>query len=184
MNSKIPSKTTSFARENCNSQDADNFYSIIWGGDIHIGMYSDNHMTIKEVSANTISCFHELLRKRLTLETFNIADLGSGYGGVSRYLCRILNTHVSAINISDVENDRHKQLNIESGLDSKINILHVDFKNIPLASGSQDVAWCQDALLHSNNKKSFFQKVSRILKDNSYLLLVDIFRSDISWTQK
>lgn len=179
MSSKFPSETTLIAKEYYDSNDADNFYSIVWGGEnIHIGMYNDNCTTIKDASSNTIRYFYELIRNRLPSKNLNIADLGSGYGGVSRFLCRNLDATISAINISEVENARHKQLNTASELENNISILLADFENIPLTSGSQDLAWCQDALLHSNNKKAFFHEVSRILKNDSYLLLADIIRSD------
>jgi len=37
------SATVNVAREYYNSEDADNFYYFIWGGeDIHVGMYADS----------------------------------------------------------------------------------------------------------------------------------------------
>lgn len=161
------------------SKDADEFYWQTWGGEnIHIGIYDDKSNNIKTASQNTTKKLLDLGKKYLKTSSPKIADLGSGYGGVSRYLCKELNAEVSAINISEIENNRHQILNTQYGLAEKINILHASFEDIPLQEKYFDLIWCQDALLHSSNKPKFFSEVSRIMKNDSYFILTDILQNE------
>ncbi|MDH5409605.1 MAG: SAM-dependent methyltransferase, partial [Gammaproteobacteria bacterium] len=49
------SEAVATARDYYNSEDADNFYNIIWGGeDIHIGLYESTNESIVEASHRTV----------------------------------------------------------------------------------------------------------------------------------
>lgn len=162
-----------------NSKDADEFYWQTWGGEnIHIGIYDDTSNDIKTASRNTCRKLLELAKNVIKTSSPKVADLGSGYGGVSRYLCKKLNAEVSAINISEVENNRHSILNSLCGLERKIDVIHASFEDIPLEDNCYDLIWSQDALLHSNNKPKFFSEVSRIMKNDSYFILTDIMQNE------
>ena len=75
-----------------------------------------------------------------------VVDLGSGYGGASRLLAATYGVQVQAINISAVENQRHRQLNVEAGLADRITVHDASFESVPLADGCADLIWSQDAM--------------------------------------
>ncbi len=81
------------AREYYNSEDADHFYSQIWGGeDIHIGLYTATDEAISEASHRTVVTLAERLPK-LDADC-RILDIGSGYCGAARYLAKTYGAHI------------------------------------------------------------------------------------------
>ena len=93
------SSTVDVAREYYNSEDADNFYYLIWGGeDIHIGMYADANESISVASRRTV----EHLAAKLDNLSANaqVLDLGSGFGGSARFLAANHECRVTALNLS------------------------------------------------------------------------------------
>ena len=98
------SDTVRTAREYYNSNDADTFYSTIWGGeDIHIGLYSDANDSIFDASRRASAFLAEHMGPLNS--SHHVLDLGSGYGGTARYLARTFGCQVTGINLSEVENE-------------------------------------------------------------------------------
>ena len=104
------------------SKDADTFYSEIWGGeDIHVGMYRSEDESI----------FHASARTKQTMAGFlvglnqdsRVLDIGSGFGGTARFLAMTYGCRVAALNLSQVQNERHRQMNAEQGLDDLIEVI-------------------------------------------------------------
>ena len=114
------SKAASTAAGYYDSNDADRFYAEIWGGeDIHIGLYNAQTEPIATASRRTVEALAALIDEQLngsSNESCSIVDLGSGYGGAARHLCQNPKVKVEAINISAVENSRHRELNRAAGL--------------------------------------------------------------------
>jgi len=113
------SKAASTAAGYYDSNDADRFYAEIWGGeDIHIGLYNAETEPIATASRRTVEALAALIdeqRNGSSNESCSIVDLGSGYGGAARHLCQNPKVKVEAINISAVENTRHRELNRAAG---------------------------------------------------------------------
>lgn len=79
------SEVVNIARDYYNSEDADNFYAIIWGGeDIHIGLYETVDEPIIEASHRTVRHMLGILGELRS--DFHVLDIGSGYGGAARHL--------------------------------------------------------------------------------------------------
>ena len=99
-----------------NSHDADRFYAEIWGGeDIHIGLYNSETEPIAAASRRTVEALASLIQAQQMGDADKercIVDLGSGYGGAARQLCKNSKVKVEAINVSSVENARHRDLNL------------------------------------------------------------------------
>ena len=113
------------------SSDADQFYELVWGGeDIHIGLYDTPDEPIAIASERTVRSLMQLASP--LSEGGCIVDLGSGYGGASRRLAQFSSRPVQAVNISVVENQRHRRLNKEAGLDSRITVHDASFEQVPL----------------------------------------------------
>jgi len=170
------SQEVNIARDYYNSHDADNFYAIIWGGeDIHIGLYANDQDAITEASHRTVRHMAE----RLSLNPeHKVLDIGSGYGGAARYLASSFGCSITALNLSEKENERARTLNAERGLADKINVIDGSFEAIPAADNSFDVVWSQDAILHSGHREKVLQEVARVLKPGGHFIFTDPMAAD------
>ena len=171
------SAAVSTARDYYNSDDADNFYAHIWGGeDIHIGLYESEQHPIVEASRRTGEHMASLLND---LDQNNkVLDIGAGYGGAARYLASTFGCSVTALNLSEKENERDRQLNREQGLDNKINVVDGSFEAIPFENSRFDVVWSQDAILHSGNREQVIREVSRVLNPGGIFIFTDPMQAD------
>lgn len=166
------------AREYYNSVDADNFYSIIWGGeDIHIGWYRSDDEPIRDASRRTVAQMADRIEDTLTADS-RVLDLGAGYGGAARYLTRRFGCHVTALNLSEAENDRNRALNIAEGVGERIDVVDGSFEDIPYDDASFDVVWSQDAILHSGDRPRVLSETARVLRSGGDLIFTDPMQSD------
>ncbi|MFC3994721.1 methyltransferase domain-containing protein [Nocardiopsis sediminis] len=164
------------AREYYNSSDADTFYHSIWGGtDIHVGLYRSPGDDIAEASRRTV----ERMAGKLPLtDGTDVIDLGSGYGGSARYLARTFGCRVTCLNLSEVENERNRELNREAGLDHLIEVVDGSFEDIPAQDNGFDVVWSQDALLHSGDRTRVLEEVARVLRSGGHFVFTDPMAAD------
>ena len=159
------------------SSDADRFYAEIWGGeDIHIGLYETADQAIASASERTVQALMELATQPPAKGC--VVDLGSGYGGAARRIAKQWQVNVHAVNISAVENMRHRDLNNAAGLAKLIEVHDASFEEVPLPDGIADVVWSQDAILHSGNRLQVMNEVSRLLKPGGVFVLTDPMACD------
>ncbi|WP_411133199.1 methyltransferase domain-containing protein [Streptomyces sp. C10] len=161
----------STARSYYNSPDADTFYATVWGGeDIHIGLYESPVEPIADASRRTV----ERMASKLELSRDSVVlDLGSGFGGSARYLAETYGCRVLALNLSEVENQRHKELNSARALTDRIEVVDGSFEDIPYPDGQFDVIWSQDAFLHSGNRVQVLEEIARVLRPGGHLIFTD-----------
>ncbi len=165
------------AQEYYNSDDADNFYFTIWGGeDIHVGLYDHVEEPIFDASRRTV----EQMAARLNGlgPDSRVIDVGAGYGGSARYLAREYGCEVVALNLSEVENERDRQMNREQGLDHLIEVVDASFEDLPYPDNSFDFAWSQDAMLHSGERAKVVDEVVRVLKPGGEFVFTDPMQTD------
>ena len=171
------SEVVETARGYYNSDDAEAFYSTIWGGeDIHIGLYDDEAGSIAVASRRSV----ERLAKHLEPldESSRVLDMGSGYGGTSRFLASTYGCRVVGLNLSEVENERARRLNAEQGLADRIDIVDGSFESVDAESGSFDAACSQDAFLHSGERHLVVSEAARVLKPGGRFAFTDIMQAD------
>ena len=177
MMSKAYSQAVQTAQEYYNSDDADNFYFHIWGGeDIHIGIYSDTVKEIAAASQHTVDTMAGMLGKLDA--TQKVIDLGAGYGGAARYLARRYSCHVRCINLSETQNVRNRELTREQGLEDKITVTDGSFEKLPDNATDFDVAWSQDSFLHSGARARVMDEIDRVLKPGGRLIFTDPMQAD------
>ena len=165
------------ASEYYNSIDADGFYFEIWGGeDIHVGLYESPDESILEASLRTKSRIASLLSK--LSQDSKVLDIGSGYGGAARYLAKTYGCRVTTLNLSKVQNERHRRMNAEQGLDHLIEVVDGSFEDIPFKDSSFDIVWSQDAILHSEERLKVIAEVSRVLTGAGEFVFTDPMQSD------
>lgn len=160
-----------------NSPDADNFYYHVWGGeDIHIGLYDPPSEAIGPASARTVETMAS------HLETLGpgsrVIDVGAGYGGAARYLARKYGCHVTCLNLSEAQNERNREKNVEQGLADRIEVIDGSFEDIPSLDDSFDIAWSQDAFLHSGRRARVLDEVDRVLKPGGEIIFTDPMQAD------
>lgn len=171
------SPATLQAREYYNSEDAENFYSIVWGGqDIHIGLYEEPGISIARASERTVERIADCLPG--IDKSTRVLDLGAGYGGAARYLTARHGCSVVCLNLSEAQNERNRQLTAEAGLEARIEIVDGSFEDVPFANDSFDVIWSQDAILHSGNRGQVLAEVARVLRPGGDFVLTDPMQAD------
>lgn len=179
--SDVYSTAVHTARDYYNSEDADNFYYHVWGGnDIHIGLYNSPTEEIDPASRRTV----ERMAGKLEIgpET-RILDIGAGYGGAARHLARTYGCKVSCLNLSEVENQRNIEFNRAEGLDQLIEVVDGSFEDIPFQDNAFDVVWSQDAILHSGDRERVLEEVVRVLKPRGEFIFTDPMASDTARKQ-
>ncbi|MCI5105610.1 MAG: methyltransferase domain-containing protein [Pseudomonadales bacterium] len=171
------SEVVQTAQEYYNSDDADNFYFHIWGGeDIHVGIYSNDTEAIAVASQRTVDTMAKLLGDLPANARF--IDLGAGYGGAARYLARKFGSKVHCINLSETQNRRNRELTREQGLADWIEVTDGSFENLPDDDGLYDVAWSQDSFLHSGARAKVMDEIDRVLKPGGKLIFTDPMQAD------
>lgn len=170
------SEVTQVARDYYNSEDADNFYYLVWGGeDLHIGIYNTPDESIADASQRTMD---HMVRHVTPASEHRILDLGGGYGGSARYLARHFQSPVVVLNLSEKENERGREANKAQGLDHLVEIVDGDFQNVPYEDESFDVVWSQDAILHSDDRDRVIAEAARVLKPGGDLVFTDPMMKD------
>jgi sarcosine/dimethylglycine N-methyltransferase len=165
------------ARDYYNSDDADNFYSTVWGGeDIHIGIYTSPDEPVFDASRRTQD--RMLKHIKTPAPGDKIIDLGSGYAGSARYLAGKYGCSVVAYNLSEVENERARELNREQNLDERIDVVDGHFEDLPYEDEEFDAVWSQDAFLHSPAREQVIREASRVLKPGGDFVFTDPMQAD------
>lgn len=173
------SEVVQTARAYYNSEDADNFYFHVWGGeDIHIGLYEGADDAIGDASARTVAFLAERIAGKLAAPGARLIDLGAGYGGAARWLARRFGCAVLALNLSETENARDRQMNRAAGLAHLIDVVDGSFEQVPAENATFDAAWSQDAILHSGHRDRVLNEVDRVLKPGGEFVFTDPMQAD------
>ncbi|MCA1748318.1 MAG: cyclopropane-fatty-acyl-phospholipid synthase family protein [Parasphingopyxis sp.] len=163
------------ARDYYDSEEADRFYSAIWGGeDIHVGLYEDTD-NIAEASRRTVA---RMAGKLGEISGRHVLDLGAGYGGAARVLAREHGARVTCLNLSTIENDRNRELTREAGLGERIDIVDGSFDDMPFDEAAFDIAWSQDAILHAPDRLAVLDEVTRVLRPGGDFVFTDPMQAD------
>jgi sarcosine/dimethylglycine N-methyltransferase len=163
------------ARDYYDSDEADGFYSAVWGGeDIHIGLY-DTTDDIRSASRLTVE---HMAGKLGDIAGKRVIDLGSGYGGAARVLAGEKGANVTCLNLSAVENERNRKLTEAAGLSDRIEVVDGSFDKMPFEDASFDIAWSQDAILHAPDRSAVLDEVARVLKPGGLFVFHDPMQAD------
>jgi len=166
------------ARHYYNSDDADNFYFHVWGGeDIHIGLYASSDEPIASASRRTVEVMSNQLVQTPGPNT-RVLDVGAGYGGAARYLASTHGCRLTALNLSERENERNRETNRMLGLDQVIDVVDGSFESIPAENASFDLVWSQDAILHSGHRDRVIGEIARVLRPGGELIFTDPMQAD------
>ena len=158
------------------SDDADAFYSTVWGGeDLHVGLHEDGR-DIRQASDATVDLMAEMLPG--LDETTRLLDLGAGYGGSMRRLAQRYGCAACCLNISETQNDANRARTRAARLSDRIAVIHASFDDIPLRDASQDAVWSQDAFLHAPDRAKVLAEAWRVLRPGGHLIFTDPMQAD------
>lgn len=168
------------AKKYYDSHDAHTFYFTVWGGeDLHLGIYRRPEDSIFEASRRTVdrmASYSKNLKDKK--KQAQVLDLGSGIGGTARHLARQYGCQVVALNLSETENQRHRNMNQEQGLDHLISVVDGNFEKLPYEDQNFDLVWSQDAFLHSPDRMKVLQEAVRVLKSGGELIFTDPMQTE------
>jgi sarcosine/dimethylglycine N-methyltransferase len=172
------SEVVETARSYYNSDDADNFYFNVWGGeDIHIGLYETPAKSIAAASRRTVQRMASQVAQGLGPDS-RVLDVGAGYGGAARYLAKTYGCRVTALNLSEKENARNRVMNHDQGLAQVVDVVDGSFESIAAADASYDLVWSQDAILHSGHRDRVISEITRVLRFGGELVFTDPMQAD------
>lgn len=171
------SEAIKIAESYYNGTETDRLYSKIWGGEhIHYGIYQQPDEPIHDASIRTVKTIAQTL-ENLDRNSRAI-DLGAGYGGAARYLAKNYGCSVCCLNLSEVQNQRNRQLNQEQNLADLVEVTQGSFEEIPDSDNSFNIVWSQDAILHSSDRTKVFKEIKRVLKPGGELIFTDPMQSE------
>lgn len=161
-----------------NNDAAQAFYQTIWGGNsIHVGLYEDPSLTIRSAGRETIKKMIDLLPVSVDGNT-RILDIGAGYGGAARYVSWHYGARVDCLDISEKQNKYNKKKVAQSGLTQLIRVINGNFENIPLDDRSYDIVWCNDALLHCEDREEAIKEVNRVLRPGGWFVFTEVLHGE------
>jgi sarcosine/dimethylglycine N-methyltransferase len=188
--------STSHSKSYYDSDDAQAFYSNVWGNEtVHIGRYDllsqDDHATLtKAQQLSKAEDLHEAeFIKRISskfqgadeISKIRILDMGCGYGGLLRRLWE--KGHVwSAVgcDISAKMCDQARMINTQIGADKDIEILEESYLSVTVPDESQDLVISMDALLHigPEGQKTAIEEAARALRPGGWMIFSDIMQQE------
>jgi sarcosine/dimethylglycine N-methyltransferase len=86
--------------------------------------------------------------------------------------------HVTCLNLSEAQNARNRAKSAEQDLADRIEVVDGSFEDIPAADHSFDLAWSQDAILHSGQRERVLEEVDRVLKPGGEFIFTDPMQAD------
>jgi sarcosine/dimethylglycine N-methyltransferase len=171
-------KAVDKARSYYDSEDADRFYELVWGGeDIHIGLYEPENISVREASRRTVMRMADMVSEHLR-PGVPVLDLGAGYGGAARFLASQFGVQVVCLNLSEVENQKNLEKNQRAGLDDRIRVVTGNFEDLDFPDHSFPLVWSEDAILHSGEKEKVFSEVARVLQKGGSFVFTDPMQVD------
>lgn len=160
-----------------NSDDVRRIYANSYGDEhLHLGIYENDTDTVDEAGQRTVERIASMIQG-LGPNT-RVLDIGAGHGGSARYLFRQYGCHVACLNLSEEQNSRNRALNARANCSLAVNVVDGSFEDIPVTDGSFDVAWSQDAILHSTRRRQVFAEVGRVLCKGGQFIFTDPMQSE------
>lgn len=142
-----------------------------------------NGRTIREATQMRDKKMVTLIKDYMPDRKVRILELGSGRGGLARFISRELMKDDKlelfvASNISEEENQYNRQKNKEENFpDDKIQVEYGSFDDLQYESGSFDIICSNDSILHSTDKSKVMTEIARILKDEGICVITDILQA-------
>mmetsp|Transcript_6873 Transcript_6873/g.16751 ORF Transcript_6873/g.16751 Transcript_6873/m.16751 type:complete len:618 (+) Transcript_6873:121-1974(+) len=194
-------KCTSQAKGYYDSDDAQTFYSKIWGEDeLHVGRYDllseeDNANLTLEEQIRKAEEHHELalvdkIRSRCLSKNshgLRVIDMGCGYGGLIRRLYKeglvwkAIGCDISHRMCAHARKRNAELLAEDDGDELTLGILAESYLQISVGNESADVVISMDALLHvgPERQRIAVAEAARMLRPGGWMIFSDIMQSEV-----
>eukprot|EP00977_Amphora_coffeiformis_P011755 scaffold2868_cov171-Amphora_coffeaeformis.AAC.8 len=187
---------TSNSKSYYDSDDAQTFYSSIWGEEtVHIGRYdllteADKGRLSFSEQISKAEELHELEFVKRIISKFQvdketpkmrILDMGCGYGGLLRRLWKEgLVWHATGCDISGKMCDKARLQNEKIQADKDIDILEESYLSVSIPDESVDLVISMDALLHigPQGHPAVAKEASRCLRPGGWMIYCDIMEQE------
>lgn len=116
----------------------------------------------------------ELARAAGLDENMRVLDIGSGIGGPSRSIALEFGCRVTGIDLTDEYCQAATMLAELTGLSHLVGYRHANALDLPFSRDDFDVVWTQHAAMNIQDKATFYQEISRVLKPQGTLVIHDI----------
>lgn len=181
---------TSRAKGYYDSDDAQKFYSQIWGEEtIHIGRYDmlndtdkalSLHQQISKAQQYHESEFIKLIKSKFDSQKVRIMDMGCGYGGLLRRLSEAgVVWTATGCDISYKMCEQADRLNKDQGC-TDITIREESYLDTSSGDESVDLVISMDALLHvgPEGQRKAIKEAARVLRPGGWMIFSDIMQQE------
>ena len=148
-------------------------YKYLWMGRtlaVHFGYYDQ----VAKKHADALLRMNEILAEKAKIQkTDKVLDAGCGVGGSVIWLAKNKNCFVTGINIIEQQLEEAKTNAKEAGVNKQVNFIKANYANVPVLSGSYDIFWALESIVHSPDKEAVVAEASRVLKVNGRIVIAE-----------
>lgn len=155
-------------------------YELVWNQQVHTG-YFDTDKSLEAAVEDMTTYLASLLELRPGMIVLNV---GSGQGGVDRFLVDNFNVHSIGIDISKKQIEKATTQAAEQGLTEKIRYIEASMTNIPLEKETVDVVWVQESFFHCHDKPKALHEFYRVLKPGGAIIIEDTVLKNVQVKQE
>jgi len=160
-------------REYYNSAAAD--YKEFWLGEraqaMHFG-YFDHRVESHEQSLLKMN--EEFARLARVRPGDRVLDAGCGYGGSAIWLALNKSCRVEGVNIVPAQLRDARRFAAKNHVLGKVRFSQQDYCATSFRSGSFDLLWALESVVHTDNKVAFAAEAARVLKTGGRLIMSDL----------
>lgn len=154
----------------------------VWGEHLHLGLFDSPDDPLWDAQERAVAA----MAAELPLSPVSrVLEVACGLAPAARHLARRYGCPVLASNISLRQLEQGAALTREAGLEALVAFAGADYHRLPFRDGGFDLWWCQEALLHSPDKRAVLAEARRVLRAEGWIVVSDLtVRQGVSETDR
>jgi sarcosine/dimethylglycine N-methyltransferase len=145
--------------------------SAIWGGSLHMGLFSEPGEPLPVAQERLKSC---LARAAALKAGQRVMEAACGEGATALYLARNYDVHVHATNISEAQLAEAGSRARAEGLADKVSFAFADYHDLGGPPDLYDCWVCQEALLYAADRARVFSEARRVVRPGGRIVFTDL----------
>lgn len=145
--------------------------SAIWGGSLHMGLFSEPGDPLPVAQERLKSC---LARAAALKAGQRVMEAACGEGATALYLARNYDVHVHATNISEAQLAEAGSRARAEGLADKVSFAFADYHDLGGPPDLYDCWMCQEALLYAADRARVFSEARRVVRPGGRIVFTDL----------